>query len=151
MEVSKFIIDDNDVYVKDAEARSEIYLHSESLSEIQSEIDSQSVAYSEMFSEVDDDISAKQDVSSAWKIGQTSVTVENVSIDSLANYNFRAPIPAEVSNVIVLNARSYDTSRTLVPINLYTSGGYMNALMSNQRTSAFTNETMTIQFTYAYK
>ena len=84
MEVSKFIIDDNDIYVKDAEARSELEVQSESMSEIQSEVDSQSVAYSEMFSEVDVDItsglSTKQNL--LTKLSNFSGDIDTLYADS---------------------------------------------------------------------
>ena len=86
----------------------------------------------------------------AWKIGRIETT-ETVTIEPLANYRFSAAIPSGQTNIIILNARSSDASRTLVPINLYTTTNTMNALMSNQRASAYTDEAITIQFTYAYK
>lgn len=96
-------------------------------------------------------LESKQEISSAYKIGQVSVTEENVTITSLATHTFRVAIPEGQTDIVVLNARSSDTTRTMMPVNLYTSGSDMVAVMSNQRASAFTDETMTIQFTYAYK
>lgn len=149
--LSKFKIKGTLADVIDREARSEIASQSESISEIQSEIDSQSVAYSEMFSEVDDDIATKQEESSAWKIGTISVTEENVTIEPLQPHNFSIPIPANQKNILPLYARSADTTRTLLPMNMYTTTNNINVVMSNQRATAFTNENITIQLTYAYQ
>ena len=146
MDVTKFVIDGNDVFVKDAQARDSITTLSDAVTTAQDTADRAE-------GKADDaqtGLESKQDKLTAWKIGQTSVT-ETVTINSLDNHLFVTPIPDGATNVIVLNARSSDTSRTLIPINLYTSSDNMCALMSNQRTSAYTDVSMTIQFTYAYQ
>ena len=86
----------------------------------------------------------------AWKIGTIDITEENVTINSLSTHTFSIDIPTGVSNVIALNARSSDTTRTLVPINLFASAEKIYAVMSNQSANTMT-ATMTIKVTYAYK
>ena len=132
MEVSKFKIGENLIDIKDAQARDDVVAAMNAAQDAQSTAD------------------LKLNSSDAWKIATISVTEENVTIASLASHTFSVDIPAGISSVIVLNARSSDSTRTLTPINLYASPTKMNAVMSNQ-SSVSMNATMTITFTYAYK
>lgn len=129
MEVVKFVINENDVYIKDAEARSEIESQSESLStaqseidsealaisELESEVDSQSVAYSEMFSEVDEDIT---------EIG-TTTEESNTDVISLASGDFTIveSITLPAGTYIINSLARVDNSYTgAVVAGLGTSG-----------------------------
>lgn len=133
MEVSKFKIGNNIIDVKDAQARDDVVAAMNAAQDAQSTAD------------------LKLNSTDAWKIGQLTTTEENVTIASGANHTFSAPKPDGISDIIVLNARSSDSIRDLVPISMYEGAINIFAVMSNQKSTAYTGESMTIKFTYAYK
>lgn len=101
MEVSKFIIDGNEVNVKDAGARSDLAMHSESIYDLQSEFDSQSAAYSEKFSEVDDEItsglSSKQNNLTKW--GNFTGNIDNLYGDTGESWQSNGVYFCDASNI----------------------------------------------------
>lgn len=138
MEVSKFIIDGNEVNVKDVGARNLINNLTDDVTTAQNTAD-----------DALNRLASKQDASDAWKIEKTSGKVElTVAVGGTA----RLSIPnSKGLSAYILSVRSADKTRTLVPINMMEDTTTFTVLFYNVGSSAYSSETMTLEVTYAYQ
>lgn len=87
-------------------------------------------------------------LANCWKIAKTTGTV-TLSVASGSNVTLNIPNPASLP-VTVLFARSSDKTRTLAIVNMYSSNNNITVIFRNVGNAAYSNESMSLEVTYAY-
>ena len=167
MEVSKFIIDGNDVFVKDAQTRDSITTLSDNVTTAQNTADraegkadyAQTTANSAATTAqsaltaaqaAQSTADEKLNTSDAWKCGQLSKTFNDITIATGGTYDFVFDIPDGVTDAFVIYARSADMDRPLLPINIFRYGTEFHNHMYNAG-SSISSATIQIQIIYMYR
>lgn len=145
MEVSKFIIDGNEVNVKDAGARSSIAGLTNDVTTAQNTADGAKNAAEAAQGTAD----MKLNADDAWKIEKTSGTVE-LTVASGGSVRLSIPNSKGLS-AHILSVRSADRTRTLVPLNMIEDVTTFTVIFYNVGSSAYSSDTMTMEVTYAYQ
>ena len=151
MDVSKFIIDGNEVNIKDAEARNLIAGLSDDVTTAQNTADGAQNAAKAAQGTADDALTGldlKQDAASALKYDRASRTFTNVTIPANSDYQFPIPIPDGVTNPRPIYART--TSLSLVITNMYVVSPNMIIYLKNTDDTAVTASNVTVEVTYLY-
>ena len=85
----------------------------------------------------------------AWKIAIAAATI---TVTVAAGAKARLTIPNPVGEAAVpLYARSADATRALVPVNLFAANTYFGIWVQNVGNETYSDVSMTIEVTYAYK
>ena len=132
MEVSKFKIGSDIIDIKDAQARDD------AVSAMNAAQDAQSTA------------DLKLNTADAWKCGQLSKTFNGITIANGGEYDFVFDIPDGATNAVVIYARSADSIRPLLPMNIFSHGTEFHNHMYNAGPS-ISSATITIQIIYMYR
>lgn len=132
MEVSKFKIGSDIIDIKDAQARDDVVAAMNAAQDAQSTADGK-------LSPVD-----------AWKCGYITRTFNGITIATGGTYDFAFDIPDGVLDAIPVYARSVDTNRPLLPINLFKNGTQFHNHMYNAG-SSISSATITIQMACLFK
>ena len=135
MEVSKFIIGQDTINIKDAVVRNNV---ASLQADLQAEHDERVL--------VDDGLNTR--LLQAQTVKKTSKTFTGITINDGTTYTFEIPIPSGDNNAQPLYARSNDTTRSLIPINMYRNGSNFNVIMKAVG-SSYTNINPSIEVTYS--
>ena len=143
MEVSKFIIDGNDVFVKDAQTRDSITTLSDNVTTAQNTADRAEGKADYALN----GLATKQDASSALKYDRISKEFTNITISANGSHTFQIPFPDGVTNPRPIYARN--KSGTLVIVNMYVLGNDMYIQLKNTSDTPII-EDQTVEVTFLY-